>query len=130
MDCKHFGECGSCRIYEGGYEAQLSQKAESIKTLFSDMYDGDIIPHTSPESHYRARSEFKVWHMGDDVHYAMNAREHKGVVLIEECPKVIEPIAALMWPLLERIKADKIDHKLFGIDFLSTTDGEIAISML
>jgi len=130
MDCKHFGECGSCRVYDGGYDAQLVQKSESVKALFSDIYEGDIVAYTSPESHYRARSEFKVWHKGDDVHYAMNAREHKGVVLIEECPKVIEPIEALMWPLLERIKEEKIDHKLFGIDFLSTRDGKIVISML
>ncbi len=130
MECKHFGACGSCRVYDGGYEAQLSLKSKSINHLFSDIYYGEITTHTSPQSHYRARSEFKVWHLGDEVHYAMNAREHKGVVLIEECPKVIKPIETLMWPLLERIKAAKIDHKLFGIDFLSTSDGKIVISML
>jgi len=130
MDCKHFGTCGSCRIYDGGYDAQLKQKGEAIRELFSQIYAGDILPHVSPQSHYRARSEFKVWHVGDEVHYAMNALEQKGVVLIEECPKVIKPIEALMWPLLERIKTDSMDHKLFGIDFLSTTEGKIVISML
>ena len=51
-------------------------------------------------------------------------------VLIEECPMVIEPIEALMWPLLESIKELDMGTKLFGLDFLSSSGGEIAVSML
>jgi len=131
MECKHFGECGSCRLYEGGYAAQHQQKTEEIRALFSDLYSGEITPFYSPESHYRARAEFKVWHVGDDLRYAMNPVERGGkMVLIEECPMVIEPIERLMWPLLESIKALDMGHKLFGLDFLSSSDGEIAVSML
>ena len=37
MECKHFGECGSCRLYEGGYEAQHQHKTEEINALFKDL---------------------------------------------------------------------------------------------
>ena len=131
MDCKHFGECGSCRLYEGGYAAQHRQKSDQIHDLFKELYRGEITPFFSPESHYRARAEFKIWHVGDDIRYAMNPLERGGkMVLIDECPMVIEPIEKLMWPLLESIKEMEMGFKLFGLDFLSSSEGEIAVSML
>ncbi len=131
MECKHFGVCGSCRLYEGGYTQQHKIKTEEVEDLFKDIYSDVITPFYSPEAHYRARAEFKIWHIEEEIHYAMNPMERGAkVVLIEECPMVIEPIAALMWPLLESIKMLKMDFKLFGLDFLSSSDGEIAISML
>lgn len=130
MDCRHFGECGSCRNYEGGYAEQLSVKRTRIETMFASHYSGEIAVFASPESHYRARSEFKVWHVGDESHYAMNTIENRGVCLIEECPKVIEPIAQLMFPLLREVKESGVEKKLFGMDFLSSSAGEITVSML
>ena len=131
MECKHFGVCGSCRLYEGGYVQQHKTKTEEIETLFDDLYTEEITPFYSPDAHYRARAEFKIWHIDDEIHYAMNPMERGAkMVLIEECPMVIEPIAALMWPLLESIKALEMGFKLFGLDFLSSSEGEIAISML
>lgn len=131
MDCKHFGECGSCRLYDGGYAVQHKLKSDEIHGLFKELYSGEITPFFSPESHYRARAEFKIWHVGDDIRYAMNPLERGGkMVLIDECPMVIEPIEKLMWPLLESIKELEMGFKLFGLDFLSSSDGEIAVSML
>ena len=131
MECKHFGECGSCRLYEGNYETQHKTKTDDIVALFDELYGEDITPFYSPDSHYRARAEFKIWHIGDDIHYAMNPMERGAkVILIEECPMVIEPIEKLMWPLIESIKELAMDFKLFGLDFLSSSEGEIAISML
>jgi len=131
MECKHFGVCGSCRLYEGGYAAQHELKSDGIRDLFSGLYSGEITPFYSPDNHYRARAEFKIWHVGDQIHYAMNPMERGGkMVLIEECPMVIAPIERVMWPLLESIKELDMGFKLFGIDFLSSSDGEIAVSML
>jgi len=131
MECKHFGSCGSCRLYADGYEGQLVSKNSAIKGLFDEVYKEKITSFRSPESHYRARAEFKIWHVDDEIHYAMNPSERGAkMVLIEECPMVIEPIEKLMWPLLESIKELEMGFKLFGLDFLSTSEGEIAISML
>ena len=131
MECKHFGTCGSCRLYEGGYEAQHTKKTDEIVALFEELHNEKITPFFSEDSHYRARAEFKIWHIEEDIFYAMNPQERGGkMVLIDECPMVIKPIEALMWPLLESIKELEMGFKLFGLDFLSSSSGEIAVSML
>jgi len=130
LDCKHFGECGACIVYENGYEGQLSEKLELNRKRFESFFSGDIAVFKSPDAHYRARSEFKLWHEGDAIHYAMNNATKDGVIFVEECPQVNEYIAQLMPKLLEQIGKKKIDFKLFGIDFLSSSSGEIVVSML
>ncbi|MBT5934198.1 tRNA (uridine(54)-C5)-methyltransferase TrmA [Sulfurimonas sp.] len=130
MICKHFGECGACRLYETGYDGQLNEKLLLNQERFSPFYKGDITLFTSPEDHYRSRSEFKLWHDGDDIRYAMNHVDKTNVVFIEECPQVNEHIAVLMPKLLKSIEEKKIGFKLFGVDFLSSSSGEIVISLL
>ena len=130
MDCKYFGQCGACVVYEDGYEAQLAQKVALNRERFASYFDGEISVFKSPDVHYRARSEFKIWHIDDDISYAMNHKEKKGVVLIDECPQVNEYITALMPKLLIAIKAKGIGLKLFGADFLSSSSGEIVVSLL
>ena len=130
MICKHFGECGACRLYETGYDGQLNEKLLLNQERFSPFYKGAITLFTSPEDHYRSRSEFKLWHDGDDIRYAMNHVDKKNVVFIEECPQVNEHITALMPKLLKSIEEKKIGFKLFGVDFLSSSSGEIVISLL
>lgn len=130
MKCKHFGECGSCSYYEVDYDTRLAHKHDEIKSQFSELYDGEISLFQSPESHYRARAEFQLWHIGKKSHYAMNALQRRGPVLIEECPKVIEPIAEMMQPLLDAIDTKGIVQKLFGVNFLSTLEGEMVVTLL
>ena len=130
MICKHFGECGACVAYEDGYEAQLENKIKLNKQRFSHFYGDDFYVASSPQQNYRSRSEFKIWHIGDDIHYAMNHVDKKGVVLIQECPQVNEHISNLMPVLLKSIKDHNIDFKLFGADFLSSSSGEIVVSLL
>ncbi len=130
MDCKYFGECGACRLYEDGYDAQLQDKLELNKKRFEKFYTDEISVFRSPQQHYRSRSEFKIWHKDDDIYYAMNHLEHKGVVLIDECPQVNIYIGSLMPKLLDAIKKHKLGFKLFGADFLSSSRGEIVVSLL
>ena len=130
MDCKYFGECGACRVYEDGYTGQLNAKKELNKERFEKYYQGEIAVFESPDAHYRARSEFKIWHTGDDISYAMNPLNHKGALLIDACPQVNEHISELMPKLLQSIADKKIGFKLFGADFLSSSQGEIVVSLL
>ncbi len=129
MECKYFGQCGACRVYEDGYEAQLAQKHHHVVELFKDLYCGEITLFRSQEEHYRARSEFKIWHDGDAIYYAMNHQD-KGVVCIDECPQVALPIAELMPKLLKQIVQYDLGYKLFGADFLSGSDGDMVVSLL
>jgi len=130
VTCKHFGECGACVVFEDGYRGQLNEKIALNKERFSEFYSGEIKVFESPTQNYRSRSEFKLWHEGDAIYYAMNNRTKDGVVFVEECPQVNEHIASLMPKLLLEIQKHNIGFKLFGIDFLSSSSGEIVISML
>ncbi len=130
MDCKYFGECGSCREYENGYDFQLDKKLSLTKEEFQEMYADDIAAFASPKSHYRARSEFRIWHDGDAISYAMNSQKPKTTLMIDECPMVVESIASLMPLLILSLKEYAMDKKLFGADFLSATSGEILVSLL
>ena len=129
MVCEHFGACGACVVYKDGYEAQLKRKIAQNKELFADLYQGEIEVFPSKEEHYRARAEFRIWHEGDDISYAMTSQK-KDIVTIGACPQVNEHIASLMPKLLEQIKHFKMEEKLFGCDFLSTKGGEIVVSLL
>ena len=130
MECKYFGECGACVVYENGYEVQLNEKVILNKDRFKQFYNGEFFVAKSPESNYRSRSEFKIWHVGDEIHYGMNHIEKKAVVLVDECPQVNIHISILMPKLLKAIKDKEIGFKLFGVDFLSSSDGEIVVSFL
>lgn len=129
MKCRYFGECGACKVYEGGYEGQLRLKVSNIKELFEPFFLGEMEIFRSREKHYRARAEFRIWHKGEDIFYAMTSAE-KQPVIIEECPQVNEHIAALMPKLLQGIKDLHIGKKLFGCDFLSSKNGQTVVSLL
>lgn len=131
MECKHFGECGSCTLHDRGYKEQLGDKKEEIRELFSPFGIRNIEVFPSDEAHYRARGEFRIWHNENGMHYAMNrAGQKNAVVLIEECPKVLKSISSLMEPLRQYIQSQAIlKDKLFSIEFLAT-NSDILVSML
>ncbi len=130
MNCEHFGVCGSCKLYDATYEEQLASKLSTVQEAFGSIYSGNFDIARSDESHYRARSEFKLWHKGDEIFYAMNTLEGNGVEMINACPMVNESIADLMPRLLKALKQKKMAEKLFNVDFLSTTKGEIVVSLI
>jgi len=126
VECAYFGVCGSCTEFGGGYEGQLARKAERFAELFGQK--PQIFP--SPPEHYRARAEFRIFHDGGAISYAM----HKiggGYVQIEACPMVLRPIAEVMEPLLGGIqKSEILSKKLFRIDFLSGLSGELLATLV
>jgi len=130
LECDYFGRCGACVAYEGGYEKQLEDKIELNKQRFKPYYNGEIDVVKSPTQNYRFRSEFKIWHIGEELHYAMNSIDKSGVVTITNCPQVSVFIGNLMPKLLDEVKNQDIGFKLFGADFLSSSDGEVVVSLL
>ena len=132
VQCKHFGSCGSCSLYAVDYAAQLAQKKERVQGLLTPFYKGELAVFDSPDSHYRARAEFRIWHEGEVCHYAMGNITKNGAVNIAECPKVIEPIEKRMWKLLDAVNAspDVLKKKLFSVEFLATTTDACLVTML
>ena len=131
MKCNSFGRCGSCVLYEEGYEKQLETKKEKVSELLSPFGDVELEIFDSNHSHYRARAEFRIWHDNGVCSYAMGDVDRKGYINISECPKVIEVIENKQWKLLELINQNKsLSHKLFGVEFLGTSSGELLVTML
>lgn len=130
MQCDYFGICGSCRLYEEGYTGQLTSKFNAIQGQFASYFSGKIDVYESQEAHYRSRAEFKVYHDDEGSFYAMNRLDKQGVVKIESCSIVHESIARVMKPLLSAIKKHEIGHKLFGIDFLTASSGDVLASLI
>ena len=132
MNCKHFGTCGSCSIYELTYEEELADKKERVLELLSPFEIKDLKVFSASSSHYRARSEFKIWHDDNGANYAMGRRDKKGSFNIKECPKVIVPIEKRMKPLLDAINAspEVLKRRIFAVEFLATTTDECLITMI
>lgn len=132
MNCKHFGSCGSCGLYDIGYEEQIKQKETNVSTLLAPFYSKKLEVFDSPSSYYRSRAEFRIWHEGDRCNYAMGNIDKNGAITIEECPKVIMPIQKRMWKLLEHINnsTQVLKKRLFAVEFLATTTDECLITML
>jgi len=114
------------------YSSLLAQKQQAINDQFENFSIPQTEVFTSPTTAYRMRAEFRVWHDKEDINYVMftpgNRHEHTKVI---QCPMVSEIIQQHMFVLLDLIKPiEMLKKRLFQIDFLSTTSGELLISLL
>lgn len=138
MNCEYFGKCGSCTIHDIGYEGQLDFKIQREKERFSnftDLKDIDFDIIKSDEQNFRNRAEFKIWKNFDEndnatLSYAMTSVD-KNVLEINSCQIVSLDIANLMPRLLEEIQKNKIlSFKLFAIEFLNSTTGDMLVTLI
>ena len=56
------------------YQEQLNDKIRYLEELFQGFDFPEIQVFESPEQHYRMRAEFRVWHEGAEIFYAMFER--------------------------------------------------------
>ena len=114
------------------YDAQLVDKKTAIENQFAEFELPTIEVFESARTAYRLRAEFRVWHEGDDLFYAMFKPGSKNEPLrLDSCPMVSETIQAVMFKLLDEIRPNELlRRRLFQIDFLSTLSGELLISLL
>ena len=131
MNCCHFGECGSCLMYEMKYDEQLEIKRDSLQKLLEPFYSGDITVFSSEKEFFRARAEYKIYHKDSLVFYAMRHLDKNSFVTLKECKMVSLPIQKRMWKLLELVnECNELKNRLFGVEFLSSTTDDVLITML
>ncbi len=131
MKCSHFGKCGSCDNYNLDYNKALDEKKKRLLSLLEPFYQGDIEVFSSKKSHHRSRAEFRIWHQNNKAYYAMSNLEKNGIEILQECPKVLTPIANIWDDLLKAInKSSILKEKLFSIEFLATTQNEILVTLI
>lgn len=120
------------KIDAANYETQLDNKRTWLENRFACFNPPALEVHRSPETHYRMRAEFRVWHDGDDMFYAMFEPGKKyAPVRVTECLMADKRIESVMFDLLDTLRVnDELRRKLFQVDFLATRSGELLVSLL
>lgn len=119
-------------IDPANYASQLADKVSRFKLAFAPFAIPEPEVFASSPAHYRLRAEFRIWHQGDDSHYAMFDPENpKQPVLVEDFPVAAESIRALMPRLMARLRGSQtLRGGLFQVDFLATLSGELMVTLV
>ena len=116
------------------YQQQLDAKVARISAQFAEYNPPALQVFASPEHNYRMRAEFRIWHIEDDLFYAMFERsedKQKKVIRVDEFPIADRSINLLMPKLLAGLKANPVlSARLFEVHFLATLSGEMLVSLL
>lgn len=118
------------------YQQQLDAKRDVINQRFAHLAPPELEVFASPPSHYRQRCEFRVWHEGDDLFYAMfevnpDDPKDKTIVRIDQYPVASQRINELMPQLIEALRDNPVlRRKLFQVEFLTTLSGEALITLV
>lgn len=117
------------------YQLQLQEKIDRISAQFADYNPPALHVFESPEQYYRMRAEFRIWHIENDLFYAMFERSAEGkqkkVIRIDEFSIADQGINSLMPKLLTAIKAVPVlSERLFEVGFLATLSGEMLVSFV
>ena len=117
------------------YQQQLADKKQYLQQLFQGLDFPEIEVFESPEQHYRMRAEFRIWHEGGEMFYAMFERGQKasGASLIrcDQFPAASESINALMPKLIEPASNHpEPKNRWYAVEFLSTLSGEMLVTMI
>ena len=117
------------------YAAQLAEKTARLTALLSSLGAPPLEVFASPAAHYRMRAEFRIWHEGEKLHYAMFRPGGKGgresLLLIEQFEAASLAINALMPRLLAAVSAVPVlKNRLYQCEFLSASTGEVLLTLI
>ena len=135
MQCNYFNICGGCSLGGLTYDEQLLKKINREKERFNSLYSNSFDIVKSNNGGFRNRAEFRIWKIYDEskrftLHYAMNDKD-KNILPIESCSIVSETISNLMPKLLlELEKSTVLNYKLFSIEFLSSMENDMLVTLI
>ncbi|GAA5172795.1 tRNA (uridine(54)-C5)-methyltransferase TrmA [Viridibacterium curvum] len=114
------------------YETQLAEKVAAFNAAFSEFGAPAPEVFASAPSHYRMRAEFRVWHQGERLDFAMSdPQDPKRAVVIESFPAASRRICDAMPDLRAYLEGSLVlRQRLFQVNFLSTLSGELMITLL
>jgi tRNA (uracil-5-)-methyltransferase len=135
MNCKYFGKCASCVLYDKSYEEQLNFKLQREKERFSDFTTMDFDIIKSEEKAFRNRAEFRIWWEKDEngkeiLSYAMNDF-NKNILEINSCQIVSSHIQEIMPKLLDLLMSElTLSYKLFAVEFLDSSTKDMLVTLI
>ena len=114
------------------YQELLNEKVAAVFSDFKalDAPEPQIFP--SPTHSFRMRAEFRVWHDGADLNFAMFERERpRAPIKINAFPFGSEEIQTVLEPLRAVLQGNAIlRFKLFQVEFLSTLSSECLVTLI
>jgi tRNA (uracil-5-)-methyltransferase len=122
-------------MHSPAYLSQLNDKTAFLRRLFAGVPMPEWRVYPSPEHHYRMRAEFRIWHDGENISYAMFEHGKKAggasVIRITEFPAAAISINRLMPELLAAVSADPVlKNRLYQCEFLSTLSGDMLVTLI
>ena len=135
MNCKYFGTCASCTLFDKTYEEQLEFKIQREKERFSNFTNMEFDIIKSTQKAFRNRAEFRIWWQRDEnekisYSYAMNSFD-KSILKIDSCQIVSSGIQNTMLKLLDLLILDlTLCSKLFSIEFLQSTTNDLLVTLI
>ena len=120
------------RIDPARYSVLLADKVEGFCRAFADVGLPAVQVFASPPTGYRLRAEFRMWHTGERLDYAMfDLADPRRVVPVEDFPPAADAIRTLMPELRARLQADEnLRRRIFQVEFLATLRGEALVSLI
>lgn len=114
------------------YPEQLARKLADFEQKFAPLGATGTIAHASEPLHYRLRAEFRIWHDGDKLDYAMfDPDDRKVPITLDSFPPASASICALMPRLRERLSvSETLRRRLFQVEFLSTLSGDMLVTLI
>lgn len=117
------------------YQQQLDEKIQRLNSLLSPFNPPKLDVFHSPEQHYRMRAEFRIWHEGKQISYAMFQAGTKAssasLIRLQDFPTAHQNINQLMPILLQHLSGSPIlKNKLYQCEFLTTLNGETLITLI
>lgn len=117
------------------YDKAFLQKQNYIKTTFAEFNIPELEVFASDYINYRQRAEFRIWHKQEDIFHIMfdaTSNQSKAqIVRTDSFPPASKPINKAMLTIIPLIKTnDILRNRLFQIEYLSSTTGELLISLI
>ncbi|MDC3015415.1 tRNA (uridine(54)-C5)-methyltransferase TrmA [Luminiphilus sp.] len=113
-------------------ESLFHEKTERALRLLFGLALPDPVKHASPPSGFRLRTEFRVWHDGDALHYVMfPPGDSLNPRVIDDFPIAGPRITEAMAPLRAMLqRSTELRRKLFQVEFLSTLSGQLLVTLI
>lgn len=119
------------RVQPERYKQLLREKVQAVTPLFAPFDAPEPEIFNSAPTGFRQRAEFRIWHEGDDLDYAMFRRDDpKTPVKINEFPIADTRIQTVMPELRSLLReSTELRRKLFQVEFLATLSGELLVTL-
>lgn len=117
------------------YIDQLHQKTHYLTEKLSPFNPPTIQVFPSAEQYYRQRAEFRIWHEGSVISYAMFQAGQKAsqasLIKLDHFPAAAQSINELMPRLMRSMTQSAVlRERWYQVEFLATLSGQMLVTLI